>query len=249
MKSSSMNVSANTKNKALSLTKQQLEVGCRLGIDSHADMTCIGAHAKILEVYEGQLCNIQPFNDLCNLMKNIRTVNEAFAYDSNDGNTYVLEVNKYLDFSHTMEHLLLCPNQASVNGVCETLELTSTDHWDTSLWDNTDVSSIEVNDDDLNDFACEFMRHVEVSSVHHGRGQKLTPSDLAKLWKIGLSEAKRTLNQTTQDYIRYLDGKLSRRVKTLAHQNRYKQLSGYLGGFCSDTFKSNVESSRGNKYM
>ena len=38
-------------------------------------------------------------------------------------------------------------------------------------------------------------------------------------------------------------------MKTLAHQNRYKQLSGYLGGFCSDTFKSNVESSRGNKCM
>ena len=48
-----MNVSANTKNKALSLTQQQIEERCRLGIDSHADMTCIGAHAKILEVYEG----------------------------------------------------------------------------------------------------------------------------------------------------------------------------------------------------
>ena len=295
-----MNVSANKKNRALSLTQQQIEEGCRLGIDSHADMTCIGAHAKILEVYEGQLCNVQPFNESYDSMKNIRTVNAAFSYDSNDGKTYIIEVNQCLDFSHNMEHSLLCPNQARVNGVviedcpkfldvhnrsthsvwfpeknitlpleikfpisflsvrrpteeelefCETLELTSTDHWDTSLWDNAVVSSMKMNNNGQEDFAHEFMRHVEISSIHHTRGQKFTPSDLAKLWNIGLSEAKRTLNQTTQDYIRYLDGKLSRRVKTLAHQNRYRQLSGYLGGFCSDTFKSNVESSRGNKYM
>ena len=300
MRSPSMSVSANTKNKALPLTQQQIEEGCRLGIDSHADMTCVGAHAKILEIYEGQLCNVQPFNDSYESMKNIRTVNAAFAYDSDDGKTYILEVNQCLDFSHTMEHSLLCPNQARVNGVviedcpkfldkhnksshsiwfpdnnvilplelkfpisflpvrrpteeelefCETLELTSTDHWDTDIWNDAAISSISMGDDEYNDFAHEFMRHIEISSVHHVRGQKYTPSDLAKLWNIGLSEAKRTLNQTTQDYIRYLDGKLSRRVKTLAHQNRYKQLSGYLAGFCSDTFKSNVESSRGNKYM
>ena len=50
-------------------------------------MTCIGAHAKILEVYEGQLCNVQPFNESYDSMKNIRTVNAAFSYDSNDGKT------------------------------------------------------------------------------------------------------------------------------------------------------------------
>ena len=82
-----MNVSTNKKNRALSLTQQQIEEGCRLGIDSHADMTCIGAHAKILEVYEGQLCNVQPFNESYDSMKNIRTVNAAFSYDSNDGKT------------------------------------------------------------------------------------------------------------------------------------------------------------------
>ena len=110
-----MNVSENMKNNKLTLTQQQIEEGCRLGIDSHADMTCIGAHAKILEVYEGQLCNVQPFNESYDLMKNIRTVNAAFAYDSNDGKTYLFEVNQCLDFSHTMEHSLLCPNQARVN--------------------------------------------------------------------------------------------------------------------------------------
>ena len=59
-----MNVSANMKNNTLTLTQQQIEEGCRLGVDYHADMTCIGAHAKIIEVYEGQLCNVQPLMNL-----------------------------------------------------------------------------------------------------------------------------------------------------------------------------------------
>ena len=296
-----MNVSANKrKGKTLKLSPDQLEFGGRLGIDSHADMTCIGAHAKILEIYEGQLCNVQPFNDSYESMKNIRTVNAAFAYDSDDGQTYVLEMNQCLDFSHTMEHSLLCPNQARVNGVviedcpkfldttkrsthsiwfpddsvrlplelkfpisflpvrrpteeelefCKRLELTSTDHWDTDLWKDVDISSAASNDISCNDFAAQFIKNIQISSLHHVRGQKTTPSDLAKLWNIGLKEAKCTLQSTTQDYIRYLDGKLSRRVKTLAHQNRYRQLNGYLSMFCSDTFKSNVKSLRGSKYM
>jgi hypothetical protein len=108
----------NSKGKtSMFLTEDQLNAGCRLGIDSHADMTCVGAHAKILEIYEGQLCNVQPFNDSYESMKNIRMVNAAFAYDSDDGQTYILDVNQCLDFSHTMMHSLLCPNQARVNGV------------------------------------------------------------------------------------------------------------------------------------
>ena len=38
------------------LTKEEIISGGRLGMDSHADMSCVGAHASILEDYEGQLC-------------------------------------------------------------------------------------------------------------------------------------------------------------------------------------------------
>lgn len=286
------------------LTEDQINAGCRLGIDSHADMTCVGAHAKILEIYEGQLCNVQPFNDSYESMKNIRTVNAAFAYDSDEGQTFILDVNQCLDFSHTMMHSLLCPNQARVNGVviedcppfldkskrsthsiwfpeddvklplqlkfpisflpvrrpteeelefCQRLELTSSDHWDTNLWDDIDVSSatysmnVERNQETI-DFGDMFQRNVQISAINHQRGRSTRPEELARLWNIGLPEAKRTLESTTQDYIRYVNGKISRRVKTHAHQNRYRQLSGYLSTFCSDTFKSNVTSLRGNKY-
>ena len=56
-------VSASTKGKHITLGDDKLREGCRLGIDSHADMSCIGAHATILEVYEGQLCTVMPLND------------------------------------------------------------------------------------------------------------------------------------------------------------------------------------------
>ena len=36
--------------------------------------------------------------------------------------------------------------------------------------------------------------------------------------------------------------------KRLPHHSRYQHLTGYLGMFCSDTFKSNVKSLQGNMY-
>ena len=99
------------------LTDDELNEGCRLGLDSHADMTCIGRHAHILEEYHGKVCNVFPFNDSYEPLKGIRTVNAAFAYDTEEGETYIIEVNQCLDFSDTMEHSLLCTNQARMNGI------------------------------------------------------------------------------------------------------------------------------------
>ena len=69
-------------------------------------MSCVSAHAAILEVYEGQLCNVMPFNDTYSAIKGVRTVNAAYAHDSDDGTTYLLEVNQALDFSDSMYHAL-----------------------------------------------------------------------------------------------------------------------------------------------
>ena len=78
------------KSNPASLSDEELREGCHLGMDSHADMSCVGAHAIILETYEGQVCNVMPFNDGYEPMKNVQTVNAAFAYDSEDGRTYIL---------------------------------------------------------------------------------------------------------------------------------------------------------------
>jgi hypothetical protein len=100
------------------LTNQELLDGCRLGIDSHADMSCVGRHGRIMDVFHGSLSNVQPFHDSYKPMTGIRTVNAAFAHDTEDGRTFILNLNQCLDFSEGgMEHSLLCPNQARVNEV------------------------------------------------------------------------------------------------------------------------------------
>ena len=301
---STKSIAANKRNdnKSHSLTDDDLANGCHLGLDSHADMTCIGKHARILEVYHGKVCNVFPFNDSYEPIKNVHTVNAAFAYDTDDGHTYIIEINQCLDFSDTMEHSLLCTNQARMNGIviddcpvaldptghsthsiyfpnedvrlpllskfpisflpvrypstieldtCMTLSLTSTDDWDTSLFNDIDIGihSLSQYKHTVEDFSTLLQKRVYIDAIHHENHNDIRPSDLASLWGIGLAVAQRTLGATTHDYMRKLQGKISRRVKTAAHQRQYKQLGGYLGKFCSDTFKSNVKSTRGNTYI
>ena len=50
-------------------------------------------------------------------MKDIQTVDAAFAWDSNEGETYIIHLNQALDFTKSMEHSILCPNQARCNNV------------------------------------------------------------------------------------------------------------------------------------
>ena len=296
------------------LSQEELSHGCRLGLDSHADVHCVGRHAKILEVFDGRSCNVQPFNDSYTPMTNIQTVNACFAFDSSDGRTFILEVNQALDFTDTMEHSLLCTNQARIHGVvvedippfldmqgtsshsvhfpanditlpldmhgpisylpvryptddelehCLHLELSCGDTpWDpmslTGLFRNapTNISAqtchnplsssdLSFLQDDLYAALCS---NVHIQAVRHSSGKDLTPESLARLWNISLDAARRTIRSTEQESLRILHGKISRRVKTKAHQSRYRQLGGYLSHFASDTFKSNVKSTRGNTY-
>ena len=110
-------IAKSKKHKAPPLTEDEILQGCKLGLDSHADVHCIGRHARIVDIFEGRVCNVQPFNDSYEPMKGIKTTNAAFAYDTEQGETYILEVNQALDFSDSMEHSLLCPNQSRYHGV------------------------------------------------------------------------------------------------------------------------------------
>ena len=284
------------------LSEAEIQEGCRLGIDSHADMSCVSAHAAILEVYEGQLCNVMPFNDTYSAIKGVRTVNAAYAHDSDDGTTYLLEVNQALDFSDSMYHALLCPNQARMNGViiedcprmldhtgksshsvyfpkedirlplqmkfpisylpvrrptseeldtCQILTLTSTDQWAPELFETMNCNALQATEPHSldSDLSSVLSKNIHVSSLSTSPRKSVTAEQLASLWNISLQDAKATIQGTTQDYIRQIEGKLSRRVKTRAHQRQYRQLGGYLGNFCSDTFHSKIPSLRGNQYV
>ena len=235
-----------------------------MGLDSHADMTCVGRHAHIYEVYHGKVCNVFPFNYSYEPIRNITTVNAAFAYDTDDGQIYIIELNQCLDFSSTMEHSLLCTNQAIINGVviddcpialdpsgqsthsiyfpeedkrlpllskfpisflpvrrptreeldnCPTLCLTSSDEWDTSLFDDIDrgIYSLSQYALDIGDFATLLNKKSHIGAIQHVAGREFTSTELAKLWGISLDSAKKTLDSTSQDYVKNLSGKISRR--------------------------------------
>ena len=99
------------------LTQKETLEGCRLGLDSHSDTSCLGKHAHILEVVEGKLCEVYPFCNSYSPTCDVPVVNGALAYDDEMGNTYILIVNQALYFGDKMEHSLLCTNQVRNNGL------------------------------------------------------------------------------------------------------------------------------------
>ena len=54
-------ISKTTKmNQDNSLSAQEKQEGCKLGMDSHADISCIGRHARVLKVLEGKCVQSNP---------------------------------------------------------------------------------------------------------------------------------------------------------------------------------------------
>ena len=83
-------------------------LGCKLGMDSHAGILCVGKHARVLEIIEGQTSLVRPFNDKYEPITNVQPVNAAFAVDALNGDTY--------NFQSSMEDSILCTNQAQFYG-------------------------------------------------------------------------------------------------------------------------------------
>ena len=78
---------------------------------------------------------------------------------------------------------------------------------------------------------------------------ELNPSYLSRMWNISLDSAKRTLQATKQTSMHKIKNELTRRRMANKSRLDYKRLSGYLSDFASDTFMSNVTSTRGNRYI
>lgn len=305
---------SSTNNFKQNLSHEERIQGCRLGLDSHADISCVGKHARILEVVEGQSCTVRPFNDSYKPIQNVQTVNAAFAVQDIHGHSYILVVNQALNFANTMEHSILCTNQVRHNEIIvddippavdwnkesshsiyfrrhnvrlplymkgpvsfldvrypsdwelehwDRLEITSGDGtWDPTFFEQSnlekDFTTMEWSDEDpVISSMMMYDLYYDIAAMHksiHSLSKlnfrsEVTPAMLSDLWGVGLKQAKRTLGCTTQHSLRLLYGQISRRVKTLPHQRMYRQLSGYLGLFASDTAKSNVISTRGNKLI
>ena len=91
--------------------------GSVLGMDTHADVSCAGIDAYILEKLDGRLCEVRGFHDSYNSLTNVEYVNVAYKYLDKTGQEYLLEVNQALNFTNSMTNSIICTNQARHNGV------------------------------------------------------------------------------------------------------------------------------------
>ena len=109
--------SNNRKPKFGKLNPEELLQGCKLGTDSHAEVTCYGKHAKITAIHEGKSVSVSPFHDSYSPLNNVNFANATFAYDAPDGQVYLLHHHYGLDFTNSMTDSILCTNQTRAAGI------------------------------------------------------------------------------------------------------------------------------------
>ena len=113
---SQSNVIISTLSVRISSINENSEDGC-LGIDSHVDMSCSGRHARIVGIKEGKTSTVYVFDDSMKPSQSVRAVHVAYAYNTEDGKTFILRVNHCLDFTKLMHHSILCTNQSRANSI------------------------------------------------------------------------------------------------------------------------------------
>ena len=122
---------------------------------------------------------------------------------------------------------------------------------------STDLDSDDEDDDEDDDEVMDRLFElttsgeidlddIMVSAMHAGKRQGVKPEHLAKIWRIYVDAAKKTLDQTSQNSVRTEDPKLARNYGTNDRMLCYKRISEY---FFMDTFfatKKAKKSTRGN---
>ena len=99
------------------LAQEEMRDGCRLGFDSFADTCCAGKHARVESFVEGKSVTASGFANTMESIKDLPIANVLFAYDSPDGEIFILRVNNSIYLGEAMEDSLLCPNQCRENGI------------------------------------------------------------------------------------------------------------------------------------
>ena len=99
------------------LSFEELSSGTNMGIDSHADTTCVNKHAFIESIVEGFTVDAIPFDKSIGKLTDLPIVNAIYAYDNQtDMTTHLLRFNQAIYVKH-MDNALLCPNQAREHGI------------------------------------------------------------------------------------------------------------------------------------
>ena len=98
------------------LSQEELRSGTRMGMDSHADTTCVNKHAYIESIVEGHTVGAIPFDQSIGKLTNLPIVNAIYAFDDPQSmRTTLLRFNQAI-FIKNVENALLCPNQAREQG-------------------------------------------------------------------------------------------------------------------------------------
>jgi hypothetical protein len=86
-------------------------------LDSHADTTVAGSTCRVIE-YMNKSCDVFPFLENYDPMEKVPVARVATAYDHpSTGETFILVFGQSLYLGDKLEHALICPNQARLNGV------------------------------------------------------------------------------------------------------------------------------------
>ena len=99
------------------LSAEEFSTGTHMGIDSHADTTCVNKHAFIESIVEGFTVDAIPFDKSIGKLTDLPIVNAVYAYDHPvEMTTYLLRFNHAI-YVKNMDNALLCPNQAREHGI------------------------------------------------------------------------------------------------------------------------------------
>jgi hypothetical protein len=80
-------------------------------MDTHAD-TCVSGINFIALEYSGRVCNVYPYSQEYDAVKDVRIVRGATAVQDQDtGETYIMTINEGLWYGNQMNHSLINPNQ------------------------------------------------------------------------------------------------------------------------------------------
>ena len=99
------------------LTKTELQYGCKLDIDSWADTCCAGRHAHVLEFIEGKTVSATGFSSELGSLTDLSMANVAYAYDTPHGEILILIVNNAIYLVDHMTDSLAKPVQCMDNTV------------------------------------------------------------------------------------------------------------------------------------
>ena len=116
------------------LTKDELTSGTKMGMDSHADTTCVNKHTYIESIVEGLTVDAIPFHLSMGRMSNLPIVHAIYAHDDTESmHTTLLQFHNSI-YIQDMTNALLCPNQARENGVIVNDVPIHLDHTDQSTF-------------------------------------------------------------------------------------------------------------------